>query len=366
MKLAILNDTHFGVRNASDVFLNYAEDFFVNTFFPHCKKHGIRRILHAGDFFDNRRFLSIKVLERIRSIFLDRLVEYDIQMDIVLGNHDVYYKSTNSLHSLKSTLSDHSHITVHEKPIDLMIGDLSIAMIPWINDENQDEIEEFLRETKSQIVLGHFELAGFEMMKGSAVTSHGYSPEILTRFEAVYSGHYHTKSSCGNIHYLGCQFELTWSDANDPKYFHILDTSTREVEAVRYEKCLFHKIIYDDSKFETKSDIRKIDFRFVKNGFVKIVVISKKGKGNAFLDLFYDRIMKNEPHDVRIIESSEIELNEEDFEKDLDGGILSLDTATLIHRYIDNLDLRGPHLKKDILKSLVTEIYTEAQNYDSI
>ena len=35
MKIAILNDTHCGVRNSNDIFLDNAEKFFTDVFFPH-------------------------------------------------------------------------------------------------------------------------------------------------------------------------------------------------------------------------------------------------------------------------------------------------------------------------------------------
>ena len=35
MKIAILNDTHFGVRNDSEAFRNYQVDFFRKQFFPY-------------------------------------------------------------------------------------------------------------------------------------------------------------------------------------------------------------------------------------------------------------------------------------------------------------------------------------------
>ena len=35
MKVAILNDTHCGVRNSSDIFLDYQARFYEETFFPY-------------------------------------------------------------------------------------------------------------------------------------------------------------------------------------------------------------------------------------------------------------------------------------------------------------------------------------------
>ena len=53
MKIAILNDTHCGIRSASQIFLDIAQDFYENVFFPECEKRGIKQILHLGDYYDH-------------------------------------------------------------------------------------------------------------------------------------------------------------------------------------------------------------------------------------------------------------------------------------------------------------------------
>ena len=45
MKIAILNDTHAGARNSSEIFLDYFGRFYSDVFFPYCEKHGIKQIL---------------------------------------------------------------------------------------------------------------------------------------------------------------------------------------------------------------------------------------------------------------------------------------------------------------------------------
>ena len=279
-------------------------------------------------------------------------------MDIVLGNHDCYYKNSNRLHSLITTLDSHPNITIHDEPIDWLTPDaaFSIALIPWINSENRDSVLEFIGSSKSPIALGHLELQGFAMMHGNPTASHGDSPDIFSRFESVYSGHYHTKSSRGNIHYLGTQYELTWSDCGDPKAFHILDTETRDLITVPYKNSIFHKLNYHDP---SRSEISRMDFSHITGGFVRIIVSSKKNLNN--FDAYYDRVMKAEPHDVRIVETSDFDLSGTNIAEDI--NMLTLDTSVIIHKYIDNLETE---LNKDILKNLVSEIYTEAQNNDTV
>jgi len=116
--------------------------------------------------------------------------------------------------------------------------------LPWINQENHDKSVEFIQKCKADWLGGHLELQGFEVLKG-VTAPHGMDHNIFNRFEKVLSGHFHTGSEKDNtppLKYLGSQLEFTWSDAHDPKHFHILDTETRELTAVRNPHTLFERI----------------------------------------------------------------------------------------------------------------------------
>jgi metallophosphoesterase superfamily enzyme len=89
MRIAILNDTHCGARNSSDVFMAYQELFYENIFFPYLLENGITNIIHLGDYYEHRKFVNFKALEHNRKVFLEKLREYNIHMDIIPGNHDV-------------------------------------------------------------------------------------------------------------------------------------------------------------------------------------------------------------------------------------------------------------------------------------
>ena len=101
MKVAIINDTHCGIRNSSDIFLDNAEKFWNDVFFPTLLERGIRHIIHLGDYFDHRKFINFRALNRNRHVFLERIRKEKITMDIICGNHDTYYKNTNELNSEK-------------------------------------------------------------------------------------------------------------------------------------------------------------------------------------------------------------------------------------------------------------------------
>ena len=351
MKIAILNDTHCGVRNSSDIFLDNADKFYNEVFFPYLLEHNIKHILHLGDYYDNRKFINFKALTRNRKMFLHKLREYGITMDIICGNHDTYYKNTNDLNSLKELLGHYmNEVHIVNNPTVLEYDELKIAMVPWINPENEKEYIEFIKKCDAPILGAHLELDGFEMMKGIEST-HGMDPSIFDRFEMVLSGHYHTKSNKGNIHYLGSQMEFFWNDAHDKKYFHILDTSTRDLTPIHNPHTLFHRIYYDD----VVADFGDYDVTSLDNKFVKIVVINKNDLFT--FDRFVDRIQNRKIYELKIQDnfSEFIGSNVEDESVSLE------DTTSLVNTYIDNVETE---LDKDLIKKEMNYLYVEAQTLE--
>jgi len=350
MKIAILNDTHCGLKNGSDVFLDNAQAFYENIFFPYLEEHKIDTILHLGDYYDHRRFVNFKALERNRHMFLDVLRDKGMRMSIIPGNHDVYYKNTNDLCSLKELLGHYTDcVKIYMEPTDIVIDDLSIGLVPWITADNEKQCIDFIQNTKSQILMGHFELAGFKFMANANIKSHGMGTEIFNRFDSVYSGHYHTKSSQSNITYLGTQMEFTWSDAHDPKYFHIFDTETREMEPVRNPYTLYRKLYYSDDKQTDCSDVT--------GKFVKIIVTEKNNYYE--FDKYVDRVQSMNPQDLKIVEN----LGDLSAEQIEDEQINLEDTTTLLNSYVDAIE---SDLDKGKLKSLLNGLHAEAMELNSI
>ena len=350
MKVAILNDTHCGIRNSSNLFLDNAEKFFSDVFFPYLLANNISHIVHLGDFYDNRKFVNFNALSRCRNYFLKPLRENKMTMDIICGNHDTYYKNTNELNSLKELLGHYmNEVHIVHEPTVMDYDGLKMALVPWICAENEERTIKFIKNCKADIVGGHFDIIGYEMMKGIKC-EHGLDRSLFERFEAVYSGHFHTKSSQDNIHYLGSQLEFFWNDAHDNKYFHILDTDTRELTPVRNPHTMFHRIRYDD----LSTDYMDYDLSQVEGKFVKIVVINKK---NQFtFDRFVDRIQNRTIHDLKIQETFD-----EFIGSNVDDKVSVEDTAELLNNYIDGVETE---LSKDRIKKEMQNLMTEAQSLE--
>ena len=348
MKVAVLNDTHCGIRNSSDIFLNNAADFYSKVFFPYCKEHNIKQIIHLGDYYDNRKFMNFKAQNHSRKSFLDPMRELGMRMDIIPGNHDTYYKNTNDLNSLKELLGYYmNEIHIIMEPTVMEYGSLKMAMIPWINQENYDDTMKFIKNCKADWCGAHLELDGFEMMRGIK-NVHGMDRKIFSKFEKVLTGHFHVGSQQDNIWYLGSQMEFFWSDAHDKKYFHVIDTETREVEKILNPNTLFHKVLYNDDKI----DYNNYDVSQCEQKFVKVVVVNKK---DSFLfDRFIDRIQNENIHELKIAEN----FQEFTGENVHDDSMEFDDTPKIVDSYVDGVDT---DLDKDKIKIQMRELMTEAQ-----
>ena len=349
MKLALINDTHAGARGDDPRFNEFFFKFWEGTFFPYLKENNIKHICHLGDVVDRRKFISFVTLNSWRKRFFDVLQTEGINMDVIVGNHDVTYKNTNEINAMHELFDHYNNINVMIEPKDMEYDGLSVAMVPWINSSNYEQTLEFLKTTKSQVVFGHFEIAGFEMDRGN-VCHTGMDKSTFNRFDMVLSGHFHHKSTNGSIHYLGNQYEITWADYNDPRGFHVFDTETRELTFVSNPNRMFHKINYDDATTDF-AYWQAFDYSALKDCYVKIVVLNKQ---NPYLfDNVLDNLYKAGIGDIAIVEDFTDTIIEDD--KDLVNQ--AEDTMTILSKYIDNLTLT---VDNDKLKTLMKELYVEA------
>ena len=246
MKIALLNDTHFGVRNDSPAFIKYQNRFYDELFFPYIIENKIDTLIHLGDVVDRRKFINHNTAHNFKKVFWDKLDKLNIKTYVIIGNHDTYYKNTNEVNALQN-LEISKNTEVFTKATELEFDGLKVLFIPWICDDNETESVETIKNSTSPIAMGHLEIKGFEMHNGH-YNDHGQEKAMFKRFEKVLSGHFHKKSDDGQIYYLGTQYEMTWSDYMCPKGFHIFDTSTREVTRIPNPIRMFKKIIYNDKE----------------------------------------------------------------------------------------------------------------------
>jgi hypothetical protein len=350
LKIALITDTHFGARNDNQNFNDYFFKFYDDIFFPTLIEREITTCVHLGDVMDRRKYVSYKTATDFRKRFTDRFTELGIDLHIIIGNHDTYYKNTSEVNSMEELVGQNG-FKIYTYPEIVEFDDLPILFMPWINSGNYDSSMQALTKSKADILMGHLEINGFEMHRGH-VADGNYDREIFRRFDTVLSGHYHHKSDDGQIFYLGTPYEIMWNDHDDPKGFHIFDTGTRELERIVNPYKLFQKIFYDD----TDTDYTKHDVDQYKECYVKLIVVNKKDLYG--FDQFVDRLLKADSFEVKIIEDFS-ELDAENVSDDIVEN--TEDTLTLLEKYIDELDVT---LSKKRLKNTMKSLYNEAQDLE--
>ena len=354
MKIAILGDTHFGMRGDSIPFHNIYRKFYTEIFFPYLKENNINVVFQMGDLFDRRKFIGFQTLALSRKYFFDLARDQGIQLYVLLGNHDITFKNTLEVNSPQLLLQEYNNIVIFDKPHTLDVAGTNIDIIPWICMENETEINTFIKQSSSQICFGHFELAGYEMDRGN-ICHEGMSDEELKKYEMVFSGHFHHRSDNGHIYYVGTPGEMTWADYNDRRGFHIFDTETRDIEFIENPFKIFHKILYDDRQ-ETLQTISEKNLELYKNAIVKVIVANKTNP--VLYDMFLDNLYKAAPLDISIVEdfTDYSEITDEDIIDQSD------DTLTLLDKVIETIEL---DLDKVKLKNIMREIYLEAQDLET-
>ena len=271
--IACITDTHWSFKKSSRHFHDYFELFYKNVFFPTLENYGIKTIIHMGDAFDNRKSIDFWGLEWTRRVILEPLRDYDVHM--IIGNHDIFLRNSTEINSPSLLLRDYPNIKTYSSPTNTVIDGVNMTLIPWICSENYDETMKVIEKSKAKIALGHLELNGFRVNPNMTMEDHGLNSTIVDKFERVYSGHYHTRSDNGKIFYLGNPYEMYWSDVNDTRGFHILDTETLEHTSINNPYRMFYNIYYEDTPHQL------FDATQYENKIVKVIV-RKKSKQKDF------------------------------------------------------------------------------------
>ncbi len=244
MKTLYITDTHLGARGSSKVFREMFKMYYLEVLFPYIIQNKIDRVIHAGDFFDNRRSVTIDDISFLMNEFIPEFEKLGVPMYVIAGNHDTAYRNTNEVNSLSLLSRSSAFNIIYDEVIVLKDDKRNVVLCPWINKEN---VEEFIADIgtkcgKEDILVGHFEIEGMKMYKNSISCEKGIKPEVFKNIHKVLSGHFHHASIYGNIEYLGALFHYNWQDAGDWRGFRVHDSETDEWELVENEYCLFTQL----------------------------------------------------------------------------------------------------------------------------
>ena len=342
MKVAIITDQHFGARKNSKLFHDYFLKFYNDIFFPYLEENNIKVVIDMGDTFDSRKGIDFSALAWAKNNYYDRLQDMGIHVHTIVGNHTAYYKNTNEVNAVDLLLREYNNVTVYSEATEVKINDRNILFIPWINQDNEEKTFKIIENSISKCAMGHLELSGFRAHRG-VIMENGHASELYSKFEKVYSGHYHTRSDDGRIYYLGNPYEMFWNDVNDSRGFHIFDTETLEHNPVNNPYRIFYNVYYEDTDYQT------FDTREFSNKIVKVIVREKSNIKK--FEKFIDKLYESNVAELKIVENFVME-EAEDFE-----AFESEDTLSILNRYIQEAEI---NLDKSRLQNFMRKTYQEA------
>lgn len=339
MKVAIITDQHFGFKKGSKVYHDHFLKFYEGTFFPMLEREGITTVLDLGDTFDNRKGVDLYSLDWAKRNYFDRLRDMGISVISVVGNHTAFYKNTNEINTIDLLLREYDNVHIVGDCEEITVGGLPILFIPWINPENREHTYKKIKDTKAKVAMGHLELNGFVATHGH-VMEHGNDIDAYKKFDRVLSGHFHTRSTNGQIYYIGNPYEMFWSDVNDKRGCVIFDTEDYTMKNVDNPNTLYKVIKYSDTPRQL--------FKFGDyTGKIVKVVVFKKSNDKEY-DRFMEALAKANPVEIKIVEKTEYIFMDADFAEQTE------DTMTLLNKYVDDLET---NLNKSKIKDILTEAY---------
>lgn len=337
MKIAMIADLHFGIKKGDPTFIDSQMRFFKNQLVPELKAANINDLFILGDVFDTRQTLNTQVLNHV--IFLFRHVLKDFNIQIIVGNHDMYLTTDTSVNSLK-ILDLLPNVTVYENPTDLTIDGKEILMLPWCTDYTKaDE----LITRKYDYCFCHADIIGFDMGGGRLSENGFYAKNLLNLIDHVYSGHYHNgvhREYLNNqsITYLGAPYQLTRIDRDGIRGYHILDFVTGERSLIENKVSI---------KF-TKHMYPNVNLDLVKGNVVDMEVPYEFVDQSKKIADYVAKLEKLHPaYPVNIIHLlNEEEIDETEFNTD------NLNIITLFKNYLEQLET--PVNKDNLYESFIS------------
>ena len=332
MKYLLFSDLHLGCHNSSDIWLE-SSLILIKDIIETCKRENITTILFLGDFFNDRRSLNLKTLWTAIEI-ANIIEEAQIDLYLILGNHDLYLKNSLSPNSLK-IFDNYSYVHVIDSVFKL---NEFITLVPWSLS---------WKTAETPFIAGHLEINGFDIESADITFENNVSD--FKRYTHVFSGHFHTPKKVRNVEYIGSCMPFTFHDVDSSRGYYILDIineTTYTQEFIQFTKSPQYKIVYSNQPI-VESDIR--------GNVVKLVYMNELGS------------IENEELIIKLAAMNPVLLQpdfkniiiEDETIKREDDNVTTLKNAvTLLYDYVEKVSTPD-HIKRTVVKEFIKQLVTE-------
>ena len=273
-KIGIFSDLHIGVDSDSKLRINESKKC-VKWLIKKFKEVGVDWVIFCGDLFNSRYSINVNTLNV--GIELVQDLSYNFEKVVLIeGNHDTYYKNSNSVNSISflgNLACNDNILIVDEKPRFVKLGDLTYGFYPWgFTPDDVGKIPEF---EVPDFGFGHFELNGIELVGQVSTGSKFNLSDMFALGNELFSGHYHRNgvykdTQSGKVlHMVGAPLQLNWGDCNQDRKIGVLD-GMKWQEIVNDVNAKFEKTFY--SKFKNKTYTVDALKKICQKNFVKFVI----------------------------------------------------------------------------------------------
>jgi DNA repair exonuclease SbcCD nuclease subunit len=206
-KILFVGDPHFRhtQKEEMDSLMGFVHDI--------AYKNRVHKIVILGDLNDNHG-----ILRTDNQVFWEKWLKAlsdHQELVVLIGNHDM--KNQGNDDEMENSLSIYNlmnkeGLIIVQSPV--AFG--PFAYMPYVHDKKRFvEQANALSEQGAKILICHGEFQGAAYDNGFFIKD-GIEQENIN-FDLIISGHIHTRSTIGKIHYIGSPRWMTASDANKEK-----------------------------------------------------------------------------------------------------------------------------------------------------
>jgi DNA repair exonuclease SbcCD nuclease subunit len=356
--IATIGDLHFGNKGHSIEMFEQQMRFIELQFFPFLLEHQIKFVIQLGDTFHDRNKIDWYIQNELKKRFYQWFDDNGVELHSLVGNHDCYYKSTLKQNSLSETTKHFKNVHAYTKPTVKTFGKYTLGFNPWIIDNKNPKLTE-----KVDILLGHFDIVGFPMMKG-IYSKEGLSHLQFANYKLVLSGHYHGRTIKDNVHMVGTPFQLNWNDYNEPKGFMVLDDNfnyeyIQNTINPQYVKLYYSNGILEQEGLNMPKDISAAQsLEIVKDNYCRL--FTRAVDDQMKLELYHSSLLAVSCDDYKIdivsLQDVVEDFDSEAFDESFEEGE---STIQLIMSCIEGMTFDA-EIDKDLLIELAKTEYKDA------
>jgi DNA repair exonuclease SbcCD nuclease subunit len=321
---------------------------FMSTITLFAEQNGIKRLFCLGDFFHTRTKIDVEIYTLAYDI-LSGLFDKGFEIYLIAGNHDLYYKFSSKITSLKP-LSRYAHIIT--QPTILHDANTTFVLIPYY--ERPDDFKkaiDSLDYTKivNPVFLTHAEYRGSLKASTSKIpTKHGIDSSYFPQnAKHILMGHYHMPQNLpNNAKYLGSPLQISLREIFEEKYFYVFDSETLQLNPIIANTPRFAIVEYPSEKVLKYCKKDGSIEEAITNNYVEVVAYESIKKNSKFHKLL--QTARN------IIVTTKLDKKSKGTQGDIDIDLTSIDIDSLSELFAE--EHHHENLSKEFLLSVRDQI----------